>query len=172
MPRPSCQVQGHHVQRVRQVIIICVVLSIVLLLTTETTTSTSQFSEQTLPQFGGTLVKVHQAEASGANRQEITGLVLLLNKALEVDAQAGRPSTPEGKRAALLAQVNETLAAVDTEANRLEVTASQRVTTNRVIAYVSGGIAALAGTAVYLVVGHIWRKYRVKRTFQMRIYPK
>lgn len=172
MPKQSLQVQGDHVQRVGRFLIICIVLAIILLLTAQTMTSTSQMSEETLPQFGRTLIRVRQTEAGGATREEVAGLVLLLNKALQLDAQARRPSTPKEQRVALLAQANDTLGTVETEANRLEVTASQRAMTSRVIAYVSGGIAAFAGTVAYVCVGYVWRKYRVKRTFQMRIFPK
>ena len=158
--------------RVRRFLIICIVLAILLPLTAQTMTSALQLTEETQSRLSRALALVHQAEAAGATREEVAGLVLLLNKALQLDAEATRPSTSETQRAALLTQVDETLASVETEAIRLEVTASQRTFTNRVIAYVSSGIAAFLATLAYAYTGYIWRRYRIKRTFQMRVFPK
>jgi hypothetical protein len=135
-------------------------------------TSASQLTEELQPQFSRAFVLVRRAETAGATHEEITGLVILLNKALQLDEEATRLPTSDAQRAALLAQMNEILGKVETEATRLKAIASQRTLTNRVIAYVSGGVAAFLATLGYAYTGHIWRKYRIKRTFQMRISPK
>jgi len=158
--------------RIRWFLVICIVLAILLPLTAQTSTSALQPTEELQPRFSSAFALVRRAEAAGATHEEITGLVLLLNKALQLDEEATRLPGSEAQRAALLAQVDETLGRVETEATRLEVTASQRTFTNRVVAYVTGGIAAFLATLAYVCTGHVWRRYRIKRTFQMRIFPK
>ena len=164
--------EADHVLRIRYFLILCIILAVLLPLTAQTVTSTSQLTEELQPQFSRAFVLVRRAEAAGATHEEVTALVLLLNRALKLDEEATRLPTSDAQRAALLAQMNEILGKVETEATRLETTASQRTLTNRVIAYVSGGIAAFLATLGYAYTGHIWRKYRIKRTFQMRISPK
>jgi hypothetical protein len=158
--------------RIRWFLIICIVLAILLPLTAQTTTSALQPAEELQPRFGSAFALVHRAEAAGATREEIADLVLLLNKALQLGEEATRLPGSEAQRVALLAQANETLGRVETEATQLEVTSSQRMFTNRTVAYVSGGIAAFLATLAYVCTGYVWRKYRIKRTFQMRIFPK
>ena len=158
--------------RIRWFLVICIVLAILLPLTAQTVTSASQPTEELQPQFSRAFVLVRRAEATGATHEEVAGLVLLLNKALQLDEEATRLPTSDAQRATLLAQVDETLGRVETEATRLEVTASQRTFTNRMIAYVSGGVAAFLATLAYAYTSDIWRRYRIKRTFQMRISPK
>jgi len=165
-------VEADHVLRIRYFLILCIILAVLLPLTAQTVTSASQLTEELQPRFSRALALVRRAEAAGATHEEVTGLVLLLNRALQLDEEATRPPTSEAQRATLLAQVDETLGRVETEATRLEVTASQRTFTNRVVAYVIGGIAAFLATLAYVCTGHVWRKYRIKRTFQMRIFPK
>jgi len=158
--------------RIRWFLVICIVLAILLPLTAQTVTSASQPTEEFQPQFSRAFVLVRRAETAGATHEEVTGLVILLNKALQLDEEATRLPGSDAQRAALLAQVNETLGRAETEATRLEVTASQRTFNNKILAYVTGGIAALLATIGYAYGGHIWRRYRIKRTFQMRIFPK
>jgi hypothetical protein len=158
--------------RIRWFLVICVVLTILFPLTADTSSSTQQPTEELQPRFSSAFALVHRAEAAGATREETAGLVVLLNKALQLSEEATRLPGSETQRVALLAQANETLLRVETEATRLEATASQRTFTNRVVAYVSGGIAAFLATLSYMCVGHVWRRYRIKRTFQMRIFPK
>ena len=164
--------EADHVLRIRYFLILCIILAVLLPLTAQTVTSTSQLTEELQPQFSRAFVLVRRAEAAGATREEVAGLVLLLNKALQLSEEATRLPSSEAQSAALLAQMNEILGKVETEATRLEATASQRTLTNGVIAYVSGGVAAFLATLGYAYTGHIWRKYRIKRTFQMRISPK
>jgi hypothetical protein len=165
-------VEADHVVRIRYFLILCIILAVLLSLTAQTSTSALQPTEELQPRFSSAFDLVRRAEAAGATREEVAGLVLLLNKALRLDEEATKLPASDAQRAALLAQVDENLAAVETEANRLEATASQRTFTNRVVAYVIGGIAAFLATLAYVCTGHVWQKYRIKRTFQMRIFPK
>jgi len=165
-------VEGDPVLRIRSFLIICIVLATLLSLTTQTIISASQPTDEPQSRFGTALDLVHRAEAAGATHEETAGLVILLNKALQLGDEATRLPSSEAQRAVLLAQVDDILGKVETEATRLEVTASQRTSTNRVVAYVSGGVAAFLATLAYACTGYVWRRYRVKRTFQMRISPK
>ena len=158
--------------RIRWFLVICIVLAILLPLTAQTSTSALHPTEELQPRFSRAFALVRRAEAAGATHEEVTALVLLLNRALQLDEEATRLPTSDAQRATLLAQVDETLGRVETEATRLEVTASQRTFANRMIAYVSGGVAAFLATLAYAYTGDIWRRYRIKRTFQMRIFPK
>ena len=158
--------------RIRWFLVICVVLTILLPLTAETSSSALQPTEELQPRLSSAFDLVRRVEAAGATREEVAGLVLLLNKALRLDEEATKLPASDVQRAALLAQVDENLAALETEANRLELTASQRTFTNRVVAYVTGGIAAFLATLAYVFTAYVLRKYRIKRTFQMRIFPK
>ena len=164
--------EADHVLRIRYFLILCIILAVLLPLTAQTVTSASQLTEELQPQFGRAFVLVRRAEAAGATHEEVAGLVLLLNKALQLSEEATRLPTSDAQRATLLAQVDETLGRVETEATLLEITASQRTFANRMIAYVSGGVAAFLATLAYAYTGDIWRRYRIKRTFQMRISPK
>jgi hypothetical protein len=164
--------EADHVLRIRYFLILCIILAVLLPLTAQTVTSASQLTEELHPQFSRAFVLVRRADAAGATREEVAGLVLLLNKALQLSEEATRLPGSETQRIALFAQANETLGRVEMEATRLEVTASQRTFTNRIAAYVTGGIAALLATIAYAYGGYIWRRYRIKRTFQMRILPK
>jgi hypothetical protein len=165
-------VEADHVLRIRHFLILCIILAVLLPLTAQKVTSASQLTEELQPQFSRAFALVRRAEAAGGTREEVAGLVLLLNKALQLSEEATRLPSSEAQRAALLAQMNEILGKVETEATRLEVTASQRTFTSRVVAYVSGGIAAFLTTLAYASTVRIWRRYRIKRTFQMRISSK
>lgn len=154
--------------------LIVVVLTVVLLLSSRPVNVTSQPTGQLEPRFNQVIVQVHKAESAGATTGEVANLVTLLNKALELNQQALQLTGAEDaqKQAQLLAQVDEILGTVQFEATQLEVVASQRTFTNNVLAYVSGGIAALLSTIAYAYGVSFWRKYRVKRTFQMKVIPK
>jgi hypothetical protein len=134
----------------------------------------SQTAETLQPRFGQTLALVHQAESAGATSSEIGELVALLNKALELNGEAVKLTTPEEaqKRAELLAQVDHILTTVENRAAELTSVASQRSYTNRVLSYVWGAIAAVLGTIVYAFAVSFYREYRIKRTFQMRVTRK
>ena len=164
--------EADHVVRIRYFLILCIVLAILLPLTAQTSSSALQPTEELQPGFSSAFALVHRAEAAGATREETADLVLLLNKALQLSEEATRLPGSETQRVALLAQVDETLGRVETEATRLEVTASQRTFNNRIVVHVIGDIAALLATIAYAYGGYVWRRYRIKRTFQMRIFPK
>jgi hypothetical protein len=151
-----------------------VVLTVALLLSARFVNVTSQPTGELQPHFNQIIAQVHKAESAGATADEVANLVALLNKALELNEQALGLTRPEDaqKRAQLLAQVDEILDSVQTEASQLEAVALQRTFTNNAFAYISGGIAALLVTIAYAYGISLWRKYRVKRTFQMKVVPK
>ena len=126
------------------------------------------------PRFGQTLVELHQSETAGATSSEVAELVALLNKALELDGEAVKLNAPDQtqKRADLRAQVDQMLTTVENRAAELTVVASQRSYTNKVLTYVGGAIAAVLGTIAYAFIVAFYQKYRVKRTFQMRVTRK
>jgi len=134
----------------------------------------SQTIETLEPRFGQTLALVHQAESAGATSTEIGALVVLLNNALELYGDALKLTAPdEGqRRAELVAQVDQILMTVENRAADLTALASQRSYTNRVLTYMWGAIAAVLGTILYAFTMSFYRKYRVKRTFQMRVTRK
>ena len=126
------------------------------------------------PRFGQTLVTLHQAESAGATPSEIGELVALLNKALELNGEALKLNAPDQaqKRADLLAQVEQILTTVQNQAAELTAVASQRTYNNTVLTYVGGAITAVLATIAYAFIVSFYQKYRIKRTFQMRVVPK
>ena len=134
----------------------------------------SQTIETLEPRFGQTLALVHQAESAGATSTEIGALVALLNKALELNREAAKLSAPDQvqRQAELVAQIDQILMTVENRAADLTALASQRSYTNRVLTYMWGAIAAVLGTILYAFTMSFYRKYRVKRTFQMRVTRK
>jgi hypothetical protein len=102
---------------------------------------------------------------------EIAELLTPLNMALELDEQALKLTSPSDaeRRAQILAQVDETLANASARAIRLQAVASQRTRANTVLAYVFGALSALVATVAYACLVSFHRKYRTKRTFQMKI---
>jgi hypothetical protein len=126
------------------------------------------------PGFTKAILDVRSAEAAGGTPSEIASLVETLNKALELNEQALRLTDPSSaaQRAQLLVQVDQMLLKVEDNAEQLQVAASQRTNLNRIVAYVAGGVAALLATFAYALCLSFWRRYRVKRTLQMKIVPK
>jgi hypothetical protein len=120
------------------------------------------------------VAQVRKAEEAGATSGEIAPLVAFLNLAIEMNEQALKLASPEDaqKRVGLLHQANETLEIVQSQASELEITASHRTMTGKIVAYVSGGIAAILATLACAFGLSFWRKYRVKRTFDMKVIPK
>jgi hypothetical protein len=160
--------------RVRSKLAIAGVLAILALIAIQPFTATSQTIETLQPGFGHTLVALHGAESAGATSSEIAELVALLNKALELNGEALKLSAPDQakKQADLLTQVDQMLATVQNRAAELTTVASHRSYTNRILAYVFGVVAAVLGTIVYAFVVSFYQKYRIKRTFQMRVTRK
>jgi phosphoribosylanthranilate isomerase len=151
-----------------------VVITVALLLSARFVNVTSQPTGQLQSHFKQAIVQVHKAESAGATTDEVAKLAVLLNKALELNEQALALTRPEDaqKRAQLLAQVDEMLDSVQGNATQLELVASQRTFTNNALTYISGGIGAFIATIAYAYGLSFWRKYRVKRTFQMKVIPK
>jgi hypothetical protein len=124
--------------------------------------------------FNQALLQVRSAEAAGATPSELSSLVVSLNKALQLNEQAMRLTDPASsqQRAQLLKQVDQILGHVHDNALALQVTASDRTSLNLILAYVGGGVAAVLGTLAYALSLSLWRRYRVKRTLQMKLKPK
>ena len=135
---------------------------------------TSQATDSLQLRFGETIAMVHQAESAGATPNEMGALVVLLNKALELNREALKLTAPDEaqRRAELVAQVDQILMTVDNRAADLTALASQRSYTNKALTYVWGVVAAVLGTITYAFALSFYRKYRIKRTFQMRVTRK
>jgi len=149
-------------------------LATLFLQMTYSVTATSE-AEDLQVRFGHALVLVQQAEFAGATVTEVDELVKVLNEALELREDALKLSnSPDDsrKRAELLAQVDQLLSSGEARATQLRAVASQRTFTNTVIAYLSGIVAAILGTFAYAYAVSLWRKYRIKRTFQMKVSPR
>lgn len=149
-------------------------LAILLLIVAGSVRVASQVPAQFEPRFSRALAVIHQAETSGATADEVKELVALLNRALELNDEAAKLTGPTdaGRRAEVLAQLDQLLGSLETKAGQLEAVSSQRAFMNRVLAYVSGGIVAVLATLAYAYGDSFYRRYRIKRTFQMRIHPK
>ncbi len=123
--------------------------------------------------FGQAIVAVNNAETAGATPNETAPLVALLNKALDLNREAtSLPTNQTEQRDALLSSVSKILMNVTSQANDISATSAQRTYTNKIIAYVTGLILAVVGTFAYVFGVELYQRYRIKRTFQMRIEPK
>jgi hypothetical protein len=134
----------------------------------------SQSTSTIEPGFAGAIGAVRQAETAGATPSEVAALVVLLNKALELNGEALRLTAPSdaNRRTDLISQVDQTLIAVQSQAQDLTVLASQRSRMDKTITYAVGILAAFIGTILFAFIVSFYRTYRVKRTFQMRITRK
>jgi len=135
---------------------------------------TSQTNGTLEPGFSQAIVAVRRAQSAGATPSEVAGLIGLLNKALDLNREALKLNTTDEsqKRTALLSQVDQTLATVESQAADLTIVSSQRSYDNLILAYVGGAITAMLGTLLYVFTVRIYREYRIRRTFQMRVTPK
>lgn len=150
-----------------------IAFAILLVAAAHLMTAKAQLPVELEPRLSRVFVMVRQAEAAGATQNELSDLVALLNKALELqDAINATPSSEQEKRAGLRTQLDQLLTDLENRAVQLQVAASKRTQMNNVLAYVSGGVVAFLGTVAYAYGVSFWRKYRIKRTFQMRISPK
>ena len=145
-----------------------------ILVAVHSNTSTYLRADEIQPEFNQAITQVRLAESAGATQSEVTELLTTLNKALDLNEQALKLTSPNDaqRRAELLAQVNLMLNEVQTKAAALETVASQRTRTNDALAYVYGGIAAAVGTFAYAALLAFYRRYRIKRTFQMKVTAK
>jgi hypothetical protein len=161
-------------RRIQSKLALAAVLAIMSLVAVQPLMVKSQTIETLQPRFGQTLASVHQAESAGATSNEIGALVGLLNKALELNEDALKLTAPDEaqRRAELVAQVDQILTTVENRAADLTALASQRSYMNKVFTYVWGVVAAILGTIVYAFATSFYRKYRIKRTFQMRVARK
>jgi len=75
--------------------LIVVVLTVALLLSSRPVNVTSQPTGQLEPRFNQVIVQVHKAESAGATAGEVANLVMLLNKALDLNEQALELTRPE-----------------------------------------------------------------------------
>jgi leucyl-tRNA synthetase len=114
-------------------------------------------------QFNVVIQDVQKAETAGANSEEMQGLVNQLNKVLELQNQNSTQNQ---------AVINNVLTTIDNEANQIQTAASQRTSINHLTAYAAGFIGAILATIVTHFGTQFWRKYRIKRTFQMKLIPK
>jgi hypothetical protein len=161
-------------RRIKSQLAISGALAILALIAVQPLTATSQTIETLQPRFGQALVVLHEAESAGATSSEAAELVALLNKALELDNEALKLSAPDQaqKQADLLAQVNQILMTVENRAAELTAVAAHRSYTNRILTYAFGAVAAVLGTILYAFAVSFYQKYRLKRTFQMRVARK
>jgi hypothetical protein len=124
-------------------------------------------------QLNNVISDVQKAELAGAKPEEINGLLVQLNSVVALhDELQNLPAQETDKRAQLMAQIGSKLSTVDAQAIQLAAHASQRTQMDHVFAYSFGIIGAVMGTVVYYYGILLWRKYRIKRTFRMRIIPK
>jgi len=153
-------------------------LLILIMCTTLLTVSVATVRSQTTGSFetglNEALKAVRRAEAAGATSQEIAQLVGPLNVALNLHEQALKLSGSNRTVGAqqMSAQIEAILQDVESRANQLTSVASSRTSMNTTKNYTLGVIAALIVTLAYACCISLWRKYRVKRTYQMRIIPK
>jgi hypothetical protein len=134
---------------------------------------TSQTNRTLEPAFSQAIVAVRNAQSAGATPGEVAGLIVLLNKALDLNREALKlNTTDESQERALLSQVDQTLAMVESRAADLTIVSSQRSYDNLILAYVGGAIAATLGTLLYVLTVHVYRKHQIRRTFQMGVTPK
>jgi hypothetical protein len=126
------------------------------------------------PGFNQALLEVRKAEADGATATEMNDLVGYLNRALNLNRQAMQLTglSNAQQREKLLAQVDQDLSVIRQRAGVYQAEASQRTFWNHVLAYLAGGVAALLATIAYALILAFYRRYRVKRTMQMKISPK
>jgi hypothetical protein len=126
------------------------------------------------PGFAGALVAVHQAESAGATPNEIAALVVLLNKAVELNGDALKLTAPSdaNRRTELVSQVDQILITIQSQAHDLTTLAARRSSMNKALTYVGGILAAFVGTILFAFIVSFYRVYRTKRTFQMRITRK
>jgi len=159
--------------RPRRFAVICVVLAVLSLFAAQTIRVTSQPAGELQPRFTGALMLVLQVESAGASSEEVAHLLFLLNRALQLDEEASNlPEWETQRRAQLVAEIDETLRVVEVQAKELRVAASGRNLTRQMTMFASGAAAAFLAMLAYVLAAYLSWKYRVRRTFQMRIKPK
>ena len=133
----------------------------------------AQINQSLQPSLSQAIVAVNNAEAAGATPNKTAPLVTLLNKALELNQEASSlPPNQTEQRNAILSSVNQILTNVTNQANDLTTTSAQRTYTNKIITYVAGLVVAVVGTFAYVFGVELYKRYRIKRAFQMRVKAK
>jgi len=149
------------------------VLAVLIIITLQPV-AVSETTGTLQPGFNQAIVELRDAQSAGATPSELTEPVALLNKALELNREALILSASDEatRRAGLLVQADQILTTVETQAIELTAVSSQRKSMNEFLTYLSGAIAAILGTIVYASAMSLHRKYRIKRTFSMRVSRK
>jgi hypothetical protein len=124
-------------------------------------------------QLNQVIQDVLKAESAGATPEEMERLAGEMNSVINLEDQLQSLSAQEAvKRSQLLGEIKTTMARVDADAKEVEITASQRTFTYRIVTYSLGALGAVLTTVVSHFTISLWRKYRVKRVLQLRIVPK
>jgi len=149
------------------------VLAVLIIITLQPV-AVSETTGTLQPGFNQAIVELRDAQSAGATPSELTEPVALLNQALELNREALILSASDEatRRAGLLVQADQILTTVETQAIELTAVSSQRKSMNEFLTYLSGAIAAILGTIVYASAMSLHRKYRIKRTFSMRVSRK
>jgi hypothetical protein len=124
------------------------------------------------PGFARTILEVRGAEAAGVDRDGISNLVSLLNKALELNREAGTPNMSLDERNKLLAKVDQMLTTIQQQAIQLSSASQQRLGFARIAEYLLGVTVAFVGAVIYDFSVALYQRYRIERAFQMRIKRK
>ena len=116
---------------------------------------------------------VRRAEAAGARPEELGKLINELNSVNALEDQLQNLSSQEAdKRSQLLREINNSLAAIDIEANQITIATSHRTFTDHMIIYSSAVVGAALTTLASHYLSSLRRKYRGKRALQLKIVPK
>jgi hypothetical protein len=125
------------------------------------------------PSLNTVIQDVQKAEVAGANTAEMDGLLTQLNSVVALQNQLQNLSPKDTQRQSELGgQIASELTAIDMTANQTEIAASQRTSRDHILSYTIGVIGALVATVISHYSLLLWRKYRTKRAFQMKIVPK
>ena len=128
----------------------------------------AQISLTLQPGFGQAITAVDNAEAAGAYPNEILPLVALLNRALDLNQEASMLNQT-GEHDRLISSANQVLANVTNQADYVTTRSAERAYSNKIITYASGIIIAVLGTFGYVVTAEFYERYRIRRTFQMKV---
>jgi hypothetical protein len=151
--------------------VLTIIITVAVILVAIQPLVTSQDTEGLQPTFGQAIAAVRRAESAGATPSEIAGLVQLLNRALDLNREALElnSTSQSQQRSALLSEVNQTLATVNSQSDELAATSAQRSYYNLIMDYAGGVVAAIVATFAFILLTNLYREYRIRRTFQMRV---
>jgi len=130
-------------------------------------------SESENGQLNMTLEDLRRAELAGAKPSEMEGLISQMNSVAQFESQLQHlPPQDATRRVELLEEVKNTLTSVDVQAIELAQIASQRTYVGRAVTYLTGVICAVIGTVGYYCGVMLYRRYRTRRIFRMKIVLK